>query len=107
MDKNTVGPLFDAETRQALIETADGGTVVVPQDLDEGTLAHADIGSVDGEKIKFMSDEVNQKILPVAVKAFKKHLASLGVKPALAKKLTAHNESAIRAALTRARYESL
>ena len=75
--------------------------------LSEDRLAYADLGYSGNKKIKFASVEAGEAMAAAAVQAFKKHLVSLGVKPAQAKKLAAHNARLIGHALSMVQYEDL
>jgi hypothetical protein len=77
------------------------------EELSEERLAYTDLGYSNGKKIKFSSVDAGEAIAPAAIKAFKKHLVSLGVKPAMAKKLADHNAHSISHALSMVNYESL
>jgi len=77
------------------------------EELSEERLAYADLGYSNGKKIRFSGVDAGEVIAPAAIKAFKKHLVSLGVKPAMAKKLADHNAHSISHALSMVNYESL
>jgi hypothetical protein len=83
------------------------GYLTVTRPLEEGRLAYADLGYSGNKKIKFSGVDAGEAIAPAAVKAFKKYLVGLGIKPAMAKKLADYNAHHISHALAMISYEDL